>query len=175
MLRMLGSIERVAARMRAGGPVCEGTFVKAFGFINDFVCHGHHAKERRLLRTLKARGVWPLGRLLEGHRDSLDFAAAMVRSLPGAARGDDSARRMLAENAKALAGYMRAHIRREEECVFPAAGRALDARDDGDVCRAYAEIDRDSCGSAAAMVEECERSVARALACAAEGAADASA
>ncbi|MHC4247553.1 MAG: hemerythrin domain-containing protein [Planctomycetota bacterium] len=164
MLRLLDCLERAAAAIRAGGPVCDGALVRGFRLINVFVCRGHYAKERHLLTMMKARGLWPLAGFLDEHRDSLDFAAAMVRSLPEAARGEQSARRMLAENATAYVGFMRAHIAREDEVVFAAADEILTQQDDAAAARAYDQVDHQTggrCGSA--LAEDVERSLASVL------------
>ncbi len=142
MRRLLRCLERAAAAIRAGGPVCDGALVEGLRLIDVFVCRGHYAKERHLLGIMRARGLRSPAGLLDEHRDSIDFVAAMLRSLPRAARGDQSARRMLAENATAYVGFMRAHIEREEKFLFSAADEGLPERDDADAAGAYDQIDR---------------------------------
>jgi hemerythrin-like domain-containing protein len=171
VLRMLGCLERAANAIHVGGPVCDGTFVGVFRLINVFISQGHYAKEKYLLRMLEPRGTWPLAGFLDEHRDSLDFAAAMLRSLPEAARGNRSARRMLAENATAYVGYMRAHIAKEERLVFSAAADVLTRRDDAEAVHAYAQVDCQTGGPfGGALADDVEQSLVGILTGVEEGA-----
>jgi len=145
ILRLLDSLEISADAIRSGGAVRQDVFVGAFRLINVFVTQCHYAKDAYLLTVLRNKGMWPAADILEEHRDSLDFTAAMLRLLPDAVGRDRTARRMLAENATAYAGFMRAHIRREEMLVFSPADEVLTGRDDGAAAEAYARIDIQTC------------------------------
>jgi len=145
ILRLLDCLEISARTVRSGGAVRGDVFVGAFRLINVFVTQCHYAKETYLLTMITDSGVWPPAGILDEHRDSLDFAAAMLRLLPDAVGGDRTARRMLAENATAYAGFMRAHIGREEMFVFSAADAVLTRRDDGAAAGAFARIDTQTC------------------------------
>jgi len=145
ILRLLDCLDISADAIRSGGAVRQDVFVGAFRLINVFVTQCHYAKDAYLLTVLRNKGMWPAADILEEHRDSLDFTAAMLRLLPDAVGRDRTARRMLAENATAYAGFMRAHIRREEMLVFSPADEILTGRDDGAAAEAYARTDIQTC------------------------------
>ena len=169
--RLLNCLERAAAAIFLGGPVHEGAFVRVFGLMNVFVCRGHFAKEGLLLEMLEGKGLWQLPGFPGEHRDSLEFAAAMLRALPEAAGGTRPARRMLAENATAYVGFMRSHIAREERLVFSEADSVLTDLDDAAAVEAFAEIDcRTGCTSGEALAEDVERCLAGILGRGADGA-----
>ena len=145
ILRLLDCLEISAGAVRSRGAVRQDVFVGAFRLINVFVTQCHYAKETYLLKMLRGKGTWPPAGILDEHRDSLHFTAAMLRLLPDAVGRDRTARRMLAENATAYAGFMRAHINREEILVFSTADEILIGRDDGAAVEAYSRIDTQTC------------------------------
>jgi len=171
ILRMLGCLERAADAMRTSRAVCDAEFVKILMLMNVLICRGHYLKERRLLTILRDKGHRPPAGLVEEHRDSMDFIAAMLKSLPGAANGERSATCMLTENAMACVGFMRAHIVREEKLVFPLADAILTEADGEDLAAAYCRVDLETggplCGEMADVIEE---SLARRLGAAREAA-----
>jgi hemerythrin-like domain-containing protein len=165
MLRMLDCVERAAEAIRAGGPVSDVELVEIIMLMNGLVCRGHYSKENRQLEVLRDRGYVPPGRFQKEHDDSIDFAAAMLVALPEAVRGKASARRMLAENATACVGFMRAHVAREEKLVFALADAVLTGEDAADLVAAFKRIDRETGGPLeGAMMDGIERSLTRTLA-----------
>ena len=139
--KVLAGLERAAGAVQSGGRVHEGLFLKALECVRGFVYGLHQAKEDILFRKLAEKGlVGPEGR---EHGDIGEFAAACLRALPEAARGDPASRRMLAENAKAYVGILRSHIAREEGELFDEALRTLSADDDRELTAAFGRIERE--------------------------------
>ena len=164
MLRMLDCLERAADAIRTGCPVPDADVVRILMLMNVLVYRGHYAKERCLFQRLRDRGPVPVEGLQDEHRDSIDFATAMLKSLPDAVRGEPSARRMLAENATASVGFMRAHIAREEKLVFALADAVLAEADCTELASVYDRIDVATGGPLSkAMAGDIERSLAGTL------------
>jgi hemerythrin-like domain-containing protein len=126
--RVVSCLGRAADAVREGGPVDKELFLKALEFVNGFAHRVHQAREDILLRHMEEHGL--LVPETTAHGDTREFADAMVRALPEAARGDDAARRMLSENAKAYVGLVRSHMQRAETDVFAAAEAGLSNEDD---------------------------------------------
>jgi hemerythrin-like domain-containing protein len=158
IVKVLAALERAAEAARPdsargrGGPGWPGSsqsaekvhrelFLKALEFVTGFVQRLHQAREEVLLRRLAGHEV-PAADERE-HGEIGEFAAACLRALPDAARGDPASRRMLAENAKAYVGILRSHIAREEDDLFDAATRALSEDDDREITAAFGRIERE--------------------------------
>lgn len=139
--KVLASLERAADAVQSGGSVHETLFLKAIEFVTEFAHRLHQAKEEVFSRRLAEHGlVGPEGR---EHGDIGKFAAACLRVLRNAARGDPASRRMLAENAKAYVGILRSHIALEDNELFDAATRELTEHDDREIMSAFGRIERE--------------------------------
>jgi hemerythrin-like domain-containing protein len=126
--RVASCLGRAAEAVRSGGPVDEELFLKALEFVDSFAHRVHQVKEDILFRRMEEHGV-PMPEMT-AHADTREFADAMVRALPEASRGDDAARRMLSENAKAYVGLARSHMQRVETDVFAAAEAGMSDHED---------------------------------------------
>ncbi len=121
-LKILDAIE---ARLSGGQPVDAGDLAAFVGFLQEFVDTCHHGKEEGILfPALAAAGVpqpgGPLEVLLDEHVRGRASIARMRASLqPGVDAAAFSAA------ARSYRDLLRAHIRKEDEVLFPMAERVL--------------------------------------------------
>lgn len=122
--QVLSSMERMTQEFLRAGAIERGPAEAALDFIRTFADRGHHAKEEdRLFPALEAngfpRGGGPTGVMLAEHEQG----RALVRAMAGAVE-----ERKLTEFAKAFLEFnrhLRAHIQKEDHCLFPMADSAL--------------------------------------------------
>jgi hemerythrin-like domain-containing protein len=117
-----------------GLPFPRAFFDRALDFLTAFADGSHrHREERGLFPLLEARGVarhgGPMGAALGDHDFGRIFLNGMRENLEAAERGSPGALASLRNHAGAYIDILRAHIRREDEVLFPMAEKALTARD----------------------------------------------
>jgi hemerythrin-like domain-containing protein len=130
ILRMATALEKKAHRLREGGAAEWDFFLEAVDFIRNYADRFHHAKEEEILfRELVRNGMpaenSPVAAMLMAH----DQGRALVRGMEDAARkgkeGDPSAAAAVAENALAYVAFIREHIDKEDNILYPLAERVL--------------------------------------------------
>lgn len=98
-------------------------------FLERFMDRFHHKKEEKYLFPVVARSSPSLIPEIEGlisdHRRSRELLKAMVSELREGRSTDN-----LYELSRMLAEHMTAHIKKEEEIVFPRIGKDLTPEDD---------------------------------------------
>ncbi len=123
-LQILEAFER---RLAAGQAVAEGDIAAFLGFLKEFADKCHHGKEEGILfPALVAAGLpepgGPVGVMLDEHAQGRRRIAQMEDSL---APSIDPVR--FSEAARGYRELLQAHIRKENEVLFPMAERLLDA------------------------------------------------
>ncbi len=129
VLAMLDSVEAIA-RAAEGGTSPDGAELDSIlDFLRTFVDRCHHAKEEEFLfPALKAggpMGAGPVAQMLAEHAEGRRFVAEMGEARAVLGEGPGAALRF----AKAALSYcelLRAHIRKENEVLFPMADRIID-------------------------------------------------
>ncbi len=142
--RVLKVLNRSADRLDAGDTVPAAIFADSLDFLRNFADKCHHGKEETALFPAMARaGVpverGPIGVMLAEHEEGRGYIRAMGEALEGYQRGDESARKPLAENARAYAQLLAQHIRKEDGILFPMADQVLP---EAEQKRLVAEFDR---------------------------------
>lgn len=149
--RMLGIMDAMAIRLRAGEPVTPDDLASSIEFLQVFVDQCHHTKEEQLLfPAMRAAG------LTAAEETIIILLADHVRGREGAARIADAARRLaegeepaaseLAESMSEYTGLLHAHIRREENDCFDIADRDLPPAVQDELVEGYERIERDVVG-----------------------------
>ncbi|MFD0666407.1 hemerythrin domain-containing protein [Ramlibacter sp. MAHUQ-53] len=125
ILAALRILERFEQRAAAGQPLDTADLASFLGFLQEFADKCHHGKEEGILfpalvgAGLPAQGG-PVGALLDEHAQGRDWIARMAASLAPAL---DPAR--FAEAARGYRELLQAHIRKENEELFPMAEEML--------------------------------------------------
>lgn len=121
-LKILGAIEQ---RLNAGLPAASEDLAAFIGFLKEFADKCHHGKEEGILfPALVAAGLpeqnGPVGVMLAEHVQGRKYIRAMEASLHPAV--DAKAFTKAASDYSAL---LQAHIRKENEVLFPMAEKVL--------------------------------------------------
>lgn len=121
-LQILESFER---RIAAGQPVDTTDLAAFLGFLREFADKCHHGKEEGILfPALVAAGVpdqgGPVGVMLDEHAQGRRWIAQMDASL-----GPTLDPERFGQAARGYRALLQAHIRKENEVLFPMAERLL--------------------------------------------------
>ena len=149
--RMLGIMDAMALRLRAGEPVEPGDLASSIEFLRVFVDQCHHTKEEQLLfPAMRAAN------LTDAEETIIILLADHVRGREGAARIADAAQRIAGGEEPATSGLgqamseytrlLHAHIRREENDCFDVADRGLPPAVQDELVEGYERIERDVVG-----------------------------
>ncbi len=142
--RVLRVLERAADRLDAGEPVPAQIFEDSLDFLRNFADRCHHGKEETaLFPAMATAGVpverGPIGVMLAEHEEGRGYIRAMGEALEAYKRGEQPARKPLAENARAYASLLAQHIQKEDNILFPMANQVLS---DPEQQRLIVEFDR---------------------------------
>lgn len=145
ILAVLGEFESWLAGLRAGGREAAegGVFLD---FFEGFVDGRHHAKEEQVLfPTLERGGAVGFGPLLvmrEEHDRGRDHVKTLRSLLAHVGRGNAVARRAVLDRGEEFVALLRAHIQKEDHCLFPMVEARLGPEEAREVVAAYAAKDR---------------------------------
>ncbi len=149
--RMLAVLEAAAQRLEEGQTVRPGLFEEAVDFVRNFVDRCHHGKEEEhLFPRLEAaglpRGGGPLAVMLFEHDQGRDYVAAIADSIEAYTRGDASAARAIADNARGYTALLRQHIAKEEDVLFAMADSLLGADDQRELAERFEQVETEVMG-----------------------------
>jgi hemerythrin-like domain-containing protein len=152
--RVIAALEVAANRLEAGDRVDPQFFLDAARFIAGFADGLHHRKEEGVLfEAMAANGMptdgGPIAVMLYEHDQGRDFTLGMREAAERLAAGDESARRLVVDNARGYATLLRQHIFKEDNILFPMAGRVIPAAQQDAVFAAFERIERESGASGA--------------------------
>jgi hemerythrin-like domain-containing protein len=107
-----------------------GSARDAIGFFRNFADRCHHGKEEeQLFPAMETRGfspdAGPTAVMRAEHRHGRRLIAALEASIDGAAAGRSDALAAFVDSARAYTAMLRAHIQKEDHCLFPMAAQAL--------------------------------------------------
>jgi hemerythrin-like domain-containing protein len=128
--RVLTALQTAASRLSQGTEISPMFFINAALFIENFADGCHHRKEEGILFVAMSEsgvpiGGGPIGVMLSEH----ERGRAFTREMKGAAQkwqaGDSSARTAVTHNALGYVSLLRVHIHKEDNILFPMAGRLI--------------------------------------------------
>lgn len=140
---VLDSLERAAEAYRKDPVPPAREAGEMVWFLRAFADGCHHAKEESILfPLLESKGLspnmGPTAVMRMEHRLGASLIADMDLGLSGAG---EPARRRFAHAAEAYAALLRAHIRKEDHCVFALAASLLDQEEARDLAAAFRKAD----------------------------------
>lgn len=146
--RMLSCLQAMAEGCRVGKPLDAEAARQALDFFRGFADQVHHAKEEEhLFPLLERRGLvrerGPTGVMLAEHEVGRHF----LREMAAAIEARDPAR--FAEKSEGYIALLRAHIQKENHCLFAMADQVLSAEDRAALLDAFARQDAAASGSGA--------------------------
>src|SRR5262249_4968162 len=144
--QVLKCLERIAERCATEGRLNRPDAEQALDFFRTFAdqCH-HHKEEDHLFRFLETKGCsrqnGPTGVMLGEHELSRLDVRAMAAAVPKAEAGDPAAVDNFLVHAFSYVRLLREHIRKEDDCLFPMADRALSAKEQYDLLEAFEQVE----------------------------------
>jgi hemerythrin-like domain-containing protein len=150
--RVIATLETAANRLQAGQEVRPGFFMDATDFIKGFAdgCH-HHKEEGVLFKALQANGMpagqGPIAVMLSEHEQGRKFTRAMRAAAEQLQAGDPAARATLVANARGYAALLRQHIQKEDQVLFPMAGRIIPVEKQEQVVQDFEKVEHEETGA----------------------------
>jgi hemerythrin-like domain-containing protein len=128
--RALSAMETYAARPLAGGAVQPGFFHNAAAFFRNYADCCHQRKEEEpFLQAMMEAGLsnqtGPLAIMLAEHEQARSRNRAMENAALALERGDSTAGAALLRTVRDTVAFLRSHIRRENEFLFPMSERLI--------------------------------------------------
>ncbi len=163
--RVLATLEKAAQQLEQGQAVRPGFFLDAADFIKNFADGCHHKKEEGVLfKAMIASGMpaesGPIGVMLAEHEQGRAYTRGMREAAQQLAAGSGSARGELVSNARGYAALLRQHIIKEDNVLFPMAGRIIPLAEHSQVMDDFEHIEHKETGEG---VHEKYLALARAL------------
>lgn len=152
--KVLEALEKCSDAVAKGDRVERARIHDFAGFFRNFADRCHHGKEEdRLFVAMTehgfARDQGPIAVMLEEHRAGRVHVAALARIGDGDGPLTDDERRQLCSHALAYAALLKAHIRKEDEILYPMALGALPAEVMVRLEKDFAAFEKDVMGEGA--------------------------
>jgi len=135
ILKVVEGLKGLAAALRSGRAADPALLREAIEFMREFADRCHHAKEEDLLfPAFVEHGVplhgCPIDALLHEHEQGRKLVRSLVEGTDAYGRGEPGAVEVIAGAIDGIVGLYPNHIWKEDQMVFPMAGRLLpeDAR-----------------------------------------------
>jgi len=149
---VLDCLDRITAQALENGRLDGPAALSALDFLRNFADRCHHGKEEDLLfPALTAKGMprehGPVGVMLDEHELGRSLIRGMADQIDAAARGEQAALKTFAEHSGDYVVLLRAHIRKEDQILFPMAGRLLNDAEQQDLLTAFDTVERDHMGA----------------------------
>lgn len=151
ILLVLDGVEQEAERIRETGAVQGEKVAEMVDFFRSFADRCHHQKEEKLLFVrMQERGMpverSPIASMLHEHDQGRQLVSAVSEALPKAEAGDPQAIGSLQENLQTYAGFLRAHIGKEDNVLFPVADQILTPEDQEVLVAAFDQVEAEEIG-----------------------------
>jgi len=149
--RVIVTLETAAARLQSGQEVRPGFFMDAADFIKGFADGCHHRKEEGVLfKAMQANGMpagqGPIAVMLSEHEQGRRFTQQMRAAAQRLQAGDASARQSLVQSALGYAALLRQHIQKEDQVLFPMAGRIIPVEKQEQVVEDFEKVEHEETG-----------------------------
>ena len=150
--RVLTALETQARRAQAGSAVRPDFFRNATAFFRNFADGCHHRKEEEpFLMAMMDSGLsnqtGPIAIMLAEHERGREYNRAIEKAARAIERGEIPARDDLIRNALEYAAFLRQHIRRENEFLFPMADWLIPPPAQKKLAAEFERFERDETGT----------------------------
>ena len=128
--RLLRVLAQAAGKVEKGEEVSTTVFARALDFIRNFADRCHHGKEEDcLFPALEAHGLprhaGPVAVMLSEHEEGRGYVRGLAQALEQWQKGDKSAARAVASNARGYADVLANHIPKEDNILYPMGENIL--------------------------------------------------
>ena len=119
----------------------------AVGLIRNYADGFHHAKEEKLLFPVLVKKGFsydqgPIPVMLHDHAEARKFVQGMTKEIETIKNGDTSSFNILYENMQGYIDLLRAHIRKENNVLFPLADKKLSPEDQEELLMAFSAMEK---------------------------------
>ena len=149
--RVIAAVEQGASQLENGQNVRPEFFLQAADFIKGFADGCHHRKEEGVLfkrmveAGLPAQGG-PVGVMLAEHEQGRAFTRGMRQAAEAWQAGDAAAKAEVVRNALGYAALLRQHIQKEDQILFPMAGRVIPLDEQDAVVEDFETVEHEETG-----------------------------
>jgi hemerythrin-like domain-containing protein len=124
---------------------------KLVDFCRNFVDRCHHAKEERhLIPKMEQRGIpsdhGAICFTLQEHEQGRELVRAIAEALPAVRAGDAGAIASTASGLQAYVELLEAHIKKENEVLFPMADEVFTPEDQAELEVAFERVETEELG-----------------------------
>ena len=149
--RVLNTLEKAALAANKGEKVNPEFFIEAADFIKGFADGCHHKKEEGVLfKEMVNAGVpeqgGPVGVMLNEHEQGRVYTNSMRQAAEQWQAGDEAGRKGAVQNALGYVNLLRVHIHKEENILFPLAGRVIPVDRQEPLTDAFEHIEHEETG-----------------------------
>jgi hemerythrin-like domain-containing protein len=144
--QVLDCLEKLIERSCSERKLETGPAREAIGFFRAFADQYHHMKEEaHLFPVLEAKGFphhrGPTGVMLGEHEQGRTCIRSMDEAIDAAAEGDTKALQRFAEHGRRYIALLRAHIQKEDDCLFSMANEVLTDQDQHELLTAFRKVE----------------------------------
>ncbi len=149
--RMLNSLAKLSVKLADGQTPPEWMLAGATDFIGGFADACHHAKEeKKLFPMLATVGMppyqGPISVMLSEHEQGRAYNREIRSASALLLSGDESARERLIGAMNGYIQLLRAHIKKEDNALFPMADRVLSEDQQAILLDQFEDVERDEIG-----------------------------
>lgn len=150
--RVLLCLERMADQFVEAGRIETEPAEQAVVFLRGFADRCHHGKEEeRLFPALEAKGfspdAGPTAVMRVEHSAGREYLRRMDQGISSWKNGGAGAVEEFAEAARGYAELLSQHIRKEDLCLFPAADRALNEKEQERLLQDFHHVEEEEMGA----------------------------
>jgi len=151
ILLVLDGVEQEAERIQETGAVRANKIAEMVDFFRSFADRCHHQKEEKLLFVrMQERGMpaerGPIASMLHEHDEGRALVSAVDEALPKAESGDPEAITAVQNSLRTYAAFLRAHINKEDQVLFPVADQLLTPEDQEMLVAAFDQVEAEEIG-----------------------------
>ena len=144
--QVLDCLEKMVERCEEGGDLNREHAEQSIAFFRTFADRCHHGKEEdRFFPLAHERGIpregGPIGQMLLEHTQGRAAIKKMDEAIPNASAGDPVALEGFLEGAREYIVLLRAHIQKEDQCLFPMADHVLSPADQENLMASFEEAE----------------------------------
>ncbi len=146
ILKVLDCFEIALRAARESQTVTRAVFEPFVEFFRGFADRCHHCKEEDcLFPCMESKGVpcegGPIAVMLYEHQQARRHVSTIAERLGAAAAGDSTAVRTVLEHGQEFLELLRAHIDKEDHCLFAMADQLIQGAGLSDLSQAYRDAE----------------------------------
>ena len=149
--QVLDCLDKIAAEAKAHGRLAAEPARDALSFFRNFADRCHHGKEEaHLFPAMEAKGFprqgGPTGVMLSEHEQGREHIRGMDAVVEQAATGDAAAVKAFCLHAEGYVELLRAHIAKEDQCLFGMADQAFSPADQARLLEQFERVESEHMG-----------------------------